>query len=120
MGQRLSLLIEPWLAFYDPDFAPPALLRSQPLRNRAGVEFEMKVRKLSNVGRDRNNRMWSRLETDPAYCDLARRIWTQGWQPLAPDTEATRQPVLRARAPPLTPTMAAPGKHGRTRGAGRG
>src|SRR3546814_7230793 len=73
MGQRLSLLIEPWLAFYDPDFAPPALLRSQPLRNRAGVEFEMKVRKLSNVGRDRNNRMWSRLETDPAYCDLARR-----------------------------------------------
>src|SRR3546814_5164763 len=85
MGQRLSLLIEPWLAFYDPDFAPPALLRSQPLRNRAGVEFEMKVRKLSNVGRDRNNRMWSRLETDPAYCDLARRIWTQGWQPLAQD-----------------------------------
>src|SRR3546814_19573989 len=84
-----------------------ALLRRQPLRNRAGVEFEMKVRKLSNVGRDRNNRMWSRLETDPAYCDLARRIWTQGWQPLAQDAEATRQHVLGARDTPLQRAFAA-------------
>src|SRR3546814_13982861 len=67
----------------------------------------MKVRKLSNVGRDRNNRMWSRLETDPAYCDLARRIWTQGWQPLAQDTEPTRQHVLGARDTQLQRAIAA-------------
>src|SRR3546814_10014192 len=48
-----------------------------------------------------------RLETDPAYCDLARRIWTQGWQPLAQDTEATRQHVLGARDTQLQRAIAA-------------
>lgn len=110
MGQRLSLLIEPWLAFYDPDFALPALLRRQPLRNRGGVEFKMEVRKLSNMGRDRNNRMWTRLETDAVYRDLARRIWAQGWRPLAQEPEAKRQHVLEARDTQLQRAIAATAK----------
>jgi len=107
LGQRASLLIEPWLAFYAPDFALPALLRRQPLRNRAGVEFKMEVRKLSNMGRDRNNRMWSKLETDPAYRELARRIWAQGWRPLAQEPAAKRQHVLEARGKQLQRAIAA-------------
>jgi len=97
LGQRISLLLEPWLAFYDYDYALPAILRRQPLPERGGVEFDLEVRKLSNMERDRNNRMWDRLEYDEAYRELARRIWAMNWKPFAEEPEAVQEKLLEAR-----------------------
>ena len=109
-GQRVSLLLEPWLAFYEPDYALGAVLRRQPLSNRPGVEFERAVRKLSNMGRDRANRMWRRLETDPAYRDLARSIWADGWRPLANEPPEKRERILQSRQRSLDRALAATAK----------
>lgn len=109
-GQRVSLLIEPWLAFYDPDYALPAMLRRQPLANRPGVEFRMEVRKLSNMRRDRNNRMWRRLETDRDYQQLAQRIWAQNWRPLAELPPPVREKILKSRASQIERSLAAVAK----------
>jgi len=106
-GQRLSMLIEPWLAFYDFDFALPAVLRRQPLHNRDGVPFRIAVRKLSNMGRDRNSRLWDKLVDDPDYQQLARRIWAQDWRPLAEEPEPKRKHILEARGKQIERAVAA-------------
>lgn len=107
LGQRISLLLEPWLAFYNFDYALPAVLRRQPLPSRAGVEFEHEVRKLANMERDRNNRMWDRLEYDETYRNLARMIWAENWKPFAERPEAVQQRLLEARAKQLERAVAA-------------
>lgn len=106
-GQRLSLLVEPWLAFYDFDFALPAMLRRLPLRNRDGVQVRMEVRKLSNMGRDRNSRLWDKLSYDLDYQALARRIWAQAWLPLAQEPEPKRKHILEARGKQIERAVAA-------------
>jgi hypothetical protein len=78
IGKWLSMhIVEPYFAFYDEDFALFTLLRRQSWPLRPGREAHMAVRKLSNTDADRNNRMWSKLESDPGYCALMRRIWAQ-------------------------------------------
>jgi len=42
----------------------------------------MEVRKLSNLGRDRNTRMWSKVETDPEYQAIAKAVWADGFVPI--------------------------------------
>jgi hypothetical protein len=77
-GQWLSQhLLEPWLAFYDPDFALFTVLERLAWPPREGVVRFMEVRKLKVTDADRNTRMWSKLESDPQYAALARRIWAQ-------------------------------------------
>ena len=49
-GQKVSQLVEPWLAFYNFDFALPLILARQPVPNREGVRVIPEVRKLSNLG----------------------------------------------------------------------
>lgn len=113
-GQKVSSLVEPWLAFYDFDYALPAMLRRQPLANRPGVEFEMAVRKLGNMERDRNTRLWDRFENDAAYRELARRIWADGWMPLAERPPEVRDRILQTRGKQLDRAVAAVEKlHGR-------
>lgn len=70
-------LLEPYLAFYDPDFALPAVVKRQdwPLRN--GQRKETLVRKLMAQDADRNTVMWRKVETDPQYRALARSIWAE-------------------------------------------
>jgi len=97
-GYRVSLLAEPYLAFYNFDFALPAILRRQPLPQRPGVEFDLEVRKLSNMERDRNTRMWDKLEYDGNYRDLARKIWAMNWKPFADRPEQVQQKLLESRA----------------------
>ena len=105
-GQQVSRLVEPWLAFYNFDYALPVILRRQPLTNREGVPFEFEVRKLSNMGEGRNTRMWSRLETDPDYRRMATDIWEQFMVPvdqLPPEEiermqEGHKQQIERAAA----------------------
>jgi hypothetical protein len=77
-GQWLSMtLLEPWLAFYDEDFALPKILKRQPWPQRNGVPAFEDVRKLALSDRDRSTHMWHKVESDSAYVAMARRIWAQ-------------------------------------------
>lgn len=97
IGQRVSLLIEPFLAFYNFDYALPVILRRQPLRNRESVRFNLEVRKLSNMERDRNTRMWDRLIWDENYRDLATRIWEQFMLPVSELPPEVRAEIVESR-----------------------
>ncbi len=78
VGKILSMhLVEPWFAFYDPDFALFPLLRRQAWPTRKGAPDHLQVRKILVMEADRNTHMWSKLETDANYRALARRIWAQ-------------------------------------------
>lgn len=77
LGQQISLLIEPHLAFYDIDYALIPILRRQPLPPREGVFDPREVRKLDILRRDRNIRMWRKVEEDPEYQAQAESIWAQ-------------------------------------------
>ncbi len=116
MGQQISqYLLEPWLAFYDPDFALFTVLERVPWPVRGELVPYKDVRKLSVGDADRNNRMWRKLETDPAYAALAQRIWAQGFNrppPMGPaaaaknleaqiDKAAAAVAKLRARGVPV-------------------
>ena len=72
-------LLEPWLAFYDPDFALDVVVRRQAWPARAGVPSRMPVRKLMVSDIDRNTMMWRKVEVDPVYRALARSIWAQNF-----------------------------------------
>jgi hypothetical protein len=88
VGKWLSMhVVEPYLAFYDPDYALFTLLRRQHWPVREGVHVRSEVRKLSLTEQDRENYMWSKLETDPVYIAEACRIWAEHFN-----------------APPPTPT----------------
>ncbi len=78
-GQWLSMhFVEPYLAFYDADYALAAVLKRQPWPDRPGRPSNLDVRKLMVItSPDRNAHMWSKVEDDPEYRALARRIWTQ-------------------------------------------
>jgi hypothetical protein len=77
-GQWLSAqFIEPFFAFYDPDFALMTVLRRQPWSPRPGVLSRVDVRKLWTQDPDRNTRLWSKVETDPEYQKMAQDIWAQ-------------------------------------------
>lgn len=74
-GHWLSMQLEPLLAFYDPDFALSTVVMRQAWPVRAGAPPQVEVRKLSVAEADRNTRMWSKVERDPAYRALTRDIW---------------------------------------------
>lgn len=76
-----SRLIEPFFAFYDPDYALAIILRRQDWPARPGVREFKEVRRLSEQDIDRNTRLWSKLETDPAYQAMAKDIWRQFFAP---------------------------------------
>jgi hypothetical protein len=68
-------LIEPYFAFYDPDFALATVVERQAWPLRPGMKQELQVRKLSVHALDRNTRMWSKLVDDPAYAKIAQDTW---------------------------------------------
>ena len=75
-GQRISMTIEPYLAFYDFDTALFAVLRRQTWwPAREGVTAEPVVRKLANTRRTRQADLWSKVEFDTDY----RKIVTDTW-----------------------------------------
>ncbi len=89
-GNWLSmLLLEPYFAFYEPDFALATVLRRLPWPARENVRAGIRVRKLSVSDADRNTRMWRKLETDPDYRALAQRIWAQDFGGPLPGMETT-------------------------------
>jgi hypothetical protein len=70
-------LIEPYFAFYDPDFALATVLARQPWPKRAGLHEGTRVRKLLEQGEERNSWLWPKVEHDADYRALARRIWAE-------------------------------------------
>ena len=79
IGQWLSMrLIEPYLAFDDPDYALQTVLARQPWPSR--MPERLAVRKLAQSEADRNTHLWSKVETDP-YRALARSVWLNHLQP---------------------------------------
>ncbi|GAA0722077.1 hypothetical protein [Dokdonella soli] len=97
IGDWLSKrLLEPWLAFYDSDFALATVIRRQAWPVWPGARPHMSVRKLMMQDADRNTTMWRKLETDPAYRDLARSIWAQDFNEPLPnmDTPTKAQKVI--------------------------
>jgi hypothetical protein len=79
VGQWLSMrLIEPYLAFDDPDYALRTVLARQPWPAR--MPERLAVRKLSQTEADRNSYLWSKVETDP-YRAVARGVWMNHLQP---------------------------------------
>jgi hypothetical protein len=87
VGKILSMrLLEPWLAFYDPDFALFTVLRRQPFPEREGLSGH-EVRKLSVTDADRNTYMWSKIQSDSAYRNLVRSIWAENFNDPPPTPE---------------------------------
>lgn len=71
-------LLEPYFAFYDPDFALATVIRRQDWPLRPGERRNTRVRKLMVQGSgDRNTHMWRKVEVDPQYRALARSIWAE-------------------------------------------
>jgi hypothetical protein len=89
-------LLEPAFAFYDPDFALGKVIRRQPWPLRPGMQKNSDVRKLLVQDADRNSRMWSKVELDPAYRAIARGIWLEhfGKPPPSMDTPQKLQKVI--------------------------
>ena len=83
-------LVEPWAAFYDPDFAMAPVVRRLDWPLRPGMQAGTRVRKLAESDYDRNTHMWPKVWEDPAYQALARRIWAEdfGKPPPGMDTPA--------------------------------
>lgn len=90
-------LLEPYFAFYDPDFALGTVLERQNWPLRPGMKQNLHVRKLSVTAMDRNTRMWSKLENDPAYAKIAQDTWAEnftGPPPPAINTPEKLQKVI--------------------------
>lgn len=77
LGHKISVLFEPWLAFYTFDWALPTIVARQDWPVRDGTRPTLEVRKILDLERDRNTRLWTRLETDQEYAELAKKIWAQ-------------------------------------------
>ncbi len=86
IGQWLSMhLIEPYLAFDDPDYALQTVLARQAWPARPGLKSSIRGRKPAETEAERNTHLWDKVDTDPEYRDLARRIWLQEFVPSEDD-----------------------------------
>jgi hypothetical protein len=91
IGQQLSMrLIEPYLAFDDPDFALQTVLERQSWPERPGKHVYLEPRKLGYHEVDRNSYVWDKLSDDPEYRDLWQRIWRDEFEP-GPDAPTPAQ-----------------------------
>lgn len=92
IGQWLSMrALEPYFAFYDPDFALARVVRRQAWPPRPGLAPRPVVRKLFVGGADRNHRLWDKLERDPRYLAEVRDGWAaMNWRAPPPPPPAVR------------------------------
>jgi len=94
IGQWLSMhLVEPYLAFDDPDFALKTVLARQPWPARPGKRWFTEVRKLAESESDRNTHLWSKVGDDLGYREIARNIWREGFVPS--DDDPTPEEVAK-------------------------
>ena len=97
IGDWLSMtFLEPYVAFYDPDFALATVVRRQPWPLRPGMGPHTMVRKLAVQDFDRNTHMWDKVVDDPEYRALCRAIWAEDFTEPLPgmDTPEKAQKVI--------------------------
>ena len=82
LGQQISMLIEPYLAFMDPDFSLFTVIKRQPWPEREGVKTFLDVRMLNIFDAERNTQMWDKVVSDEDYRKLAIKIWMEGFVPI--------------------------------------
>ena len=82
LGQQISMLLEPYLAFYHFDYSLFTVIKRQGFPRREGVFFEMDVRRLATYSKDRNARMWQKVENDEAYAAEVKEGWAQFYRPI--------------------------------------
>lgn len=88
IGDWLSMtFLEPYVAFYDPDFSLATIVRRQDLPVRPGMKPNHMVRKLADHDYDRNTRMWEKVVSDPDYRALCRAIWAEDFAEAPPEME---------------------------------
>jgi len=97
LGQKISMLAEPYLAFYHADYSLFTVLKRQKLPERRGVESASDVRRLSMQEKDRATRMLPKLETDESYAQIAKEIWAEGFVPIDQRSEEELQERLENR-----------------------
>jgi hypothetical protein len=74
-SHRLSMMLERWLAFIDNETRISTLWKRAPFPLRAGAFPVREVPKGHEMRADRDTRMWTRIEADPAYRALFQRLW---------------------------------------------
>ena len=98
LGQQLSMLVEPYLAFYHHDYSLFMVIKRQDLRGREGVEFEPDVRRLATYGKDRAARMYPKVEEDAEYARIAQEIWAAGFTPIEEEEDEELDNFYERRA----------------------
>ena len=107
LGQRISMLAEPYLAFYHFDFSLFTVLKRQTWPEREDVDTLMDVRKLADYSRHRNARLWVKVEEDDEYRDLAKRIWADGFIPIEERDEEWLNEALENRGKQIEQALTA-------------
>ena len=102
-------LLEPFFAFYDPDFALATVVKRQPWPARPGLRQRTDVRKLRVSDADRSTRMWDKVAVDPAYRMLSRSVWAQSFNAPPPGMETPPKATALIDAQ-IGKTVAAMGK----------
>jgi hypothetical protein len=82
LGQRISMLVEPYLAFYQTDYSLFTVIRRQPWPAREGVFADEDVRRLAIYDKDRNARLYTKVLTDDVYLETIKRVWMQYHRPI--------------------------------------
>ena len=81
-GQQISLLVEPYLAFYQTDYSLFTVIKRQAWPEREGVFADEDVRRLAIYSKERNARMYSKVETEESYAEIVKRGWAQYHRPI--------------------------------------
>jgi len=82
LGQQISMLVEPHLAFYHSDYSLFTVIKRQAWPDREGVFNDLDVRRLAIYTKDRNARLYDKVNNDEAYAELAKKIWAQYHRPI--------------------------------------
>lgn len=110
MGQRISMLVEPYLAFYHPDHSLFTVTKRQSLPKRETVFIPSDVRRLAIYGKDRAARLYSKVETDQAYQDRTKEIWAEEFTQGPPPTEEVIAGMMASRDVEMEKAVAATNK----------
>lgn len=97
LGQRVSMLVEPYLASYHFDYALFTVIKRQAWPARADVFVEMDVRRLATYSKDRNARMYHLVETDETYAQIVKDGWAQFHEPIEDLDEEKLNELLENR-----------------------
>jgi len=99
IGQKLSMPFEPYLRFYNFDYALFQILKRQPWPEREGFipPPVLDTRKLADYTADRNARLFFMIEDDESYREYARYVWAFAFIPIEERDQAWKDGALEGR-----------------------